>query len=105
MKEISENIFYLNNKIYSNNNNNLLEGIKNELEQINNYCKDSKIIEKLNDVQIKIKYIISENIKNTELIKQDIYQLIKKINDYSDEIKINIKNNKEINYINKQRNM
>ena len=63
MKEISENIFYLNNKIYSNNNN-LLEGIMNELEQINNYCKDSIIIKKLNDIQKKIKCIISENIKN-----------------------------------------
>ena len=54
---MEENIFNLNNKIYSNNNN-ILFGIINDLQQIINYNKDNIIIKRLGDIIIKINNII-----------------------------------------------
>ena len=52
----------MNNKIYTNNNN-LLLGIINDLQQIINYSKDNKIINRLGDIIIKMNNIINENKK------------------------------------------
>ena len=60
---MEQDIFNLNNKIYSNNNNNILLGIINDLQQIINYSKDNKIINRLGDIIIKMNNIINENKK------------------------------------------
>ena len=57
----------INNKIYTNNNNILLE-IINDLQQLINYSKDNIIIKRLSDSIIKLNDIINENKKNTQLI-------------------------------------
>ena len=56
---MEQNLFNLNNKIYSNNNNILLE-IINDLHQIMNTIKDDIIIKRLGDEAAKLNYIISE---------------------------------------------
>ena len=50
---MEQNIFNLNNKIYSNNNNILLE-IINDLNQLMNYYKDNLSIKILGNVINKI---------------------------------------------------
>ena len=72
----------LNNQIYSNNNNILL-GIINELNQIANSSHENLTIKRISDVVIKINFIINENKKTSELImnqftllKNQISQLI-----------------------------
>ena len=82
--------FSLNDKIYSNNNNILLEIIK-ELNQMKNNSKDDSIIKILSHIILKINNMINENNKNTELIRNDISKLYKQINKKFDEIKINDK--------------
>jgi len=59
---MDENLFILNNKIYSNNNNILLEIVK-DLHHIINYSKDNLIIKILGNVINKMNYIINENKK------------------------------------------
>ena len=93
---MEDNLFNLNNKIYSNNNNIMLE-IINELNQLRNYSQDNLIISKLGNIINKINYIINENKKNLELIRNDISSLNQKFD------KLNINNNiinKEIKYDN-----
>ena len=92
---MNEDIFNLNNKIYSNNNNILL-GIINDLQQIMNNMNDNIIIKRISDIIIKLNIIINENKKNIELIRNDIQLMINKF----DELKFNnnINNNKELKY-------
>ena len=59
---MNENIFIINNKVYSNNNNLLLEIVK-DLHQIMNYSKENLIIKILGNVINKMNYIINENKK------------------------------------------
>ncbi len=94
---MNEDIFNLNNKIYSNNNNILL-GIINDLQQIMNNMNDNIIIKRISDIIIKLNIIINENKKNIELIRNDIQLMINKF----DELKFNnnINNNKELKYKN-----
>ena len=90
------NIFNLNEKIYSNNNNILLE-IVNDLHQLMNYTKDNLIIKTLGNIMIKMNNIINENKKNTELIRNIISKLyiqMKQLNNKFNDIKIN--NNQEL---------
>ena len=84
------------NKIYSNNNN-LLLGIINDLQQINYITHDNLVIKRIGDIIIKINFIINENKKNTELIINHISLLQNKMNKKFDELKFN-----NINQINKQ---
>ena len=65
------NIFNLNDKIHSNNNNILIE-IVNDLQQLMINSKDNLIIKTLGNIINKINYIINENKKNLELINNDI---------------------------------
>ena len=83
--------YKLKNRIYSNNNNILL-GIINDLNQIINYSKDNIIIKRLSDIIIKMNFIINENRKNTELIRNDISKLYNQINKRFDELKFNNNN-------------
>ena len=55
----------LNNKIYSNNNN-LLLGIINDLQQIINSTQDNLAIKRIADVIIKMNYPKSDSQKSKE---------------------------------------
>ena len=68
---MQEIFFNLNDKIYSNNSNILIE-IVNDLHQLMNYSNDNLIIKRLGDVIIKMNNIINEIKKNVELIRNDI---------------------------------
>ena len=80
---MEQNLFNLNNKIYSNNNNNLLLEIVNDLQQLMNYSKDNLIIKTLGSIINKMNYIINENKKNLELIRNDILSLHKRLDKLS----------------------
>ena len=71
---MDSNIFNLNNQIYSNNNDILLE-IINELNQIKNNSNDNLIIKNLAAVINKLNLIINENKKNLESIRNEISSL------------------------------
>ena len=93
-------MFNLNNKIYSNNNN-LLLGIINDLQQINYITHDNLVIKRIGDIIIKMNFIINENKKNTQLIINHISLLQNQMNKKFDELKfnnINQINNQEIKY-------
>ena len=94
---MEQNIFHLNNEIYSNNNNMLLRIIE-DLQQIINTYNDNILIKRLKDIIILINKIISENKKNIELIRNDISNLYIKLNKKIDELKINCINTQEIKY-------
>ena len=68
---MEKNTFNLNNKIYSINNNLMLE-IVNELNKIKEDINDNIIIKRLGDIINKMNYIINEHIKNVELIRNNI---------------------------------
>ena len=90
----------LNNQTYSNNNNILL-GIINELQQIVNSSHENLTIKRISDIIIKINSAINENKKNTQLIIDHITNLQNQITQMSkkfDELKINNISIKEIKY-------
>ena len=62
---MAKNIFSLDNKIYSINNNILIE-IVNDLQQLMVYSKDNLIISTLKNTINKLNYIINDNRKNLE---------------------------------------
>ena len=90
---MEQNMFNLNNKIYSNNNNLLLE-IINDLNRVINNSKEDLSIKVLGNVINKINYIINENKKNLELLRNDISKLSQKI----DNLNINNINKQAIKY-------
>ena len=97
---MEDNLFNLNNKIYSNNNNILLEIIK-ELNQIKSDSNENLTIQRLGNIINKMNYIINENKKNVQLIRNDISSLYNKMNKRFDELNINNNIiNKEIKYDN-----
>ena len=91
---MEKNLFNLNNKIYSDNNNILL-GIINDIQKIINKSKDNSIIKILSNIIIKINNIINENKKNLELIRNDISMLSNKMDKKFNELKIN---NREMDF-------
>ena len=89
----------LNNKIYSNNNN-LLLGIVNDLQQIINNTHDNLIIKRIGDIINKMNFIINDNKKNTQLIINHISSLENKMNGLNKKFdQLNIKNNQLNNQI------
>ena len=97
---MEQNMFNLNNKIYSNNNNLLLE-IINDLNQVINNSKEDLSIKILGNVINKINYIINENKKNLQLLRNDISSLCNQINKRFDKLEINNKiNNQELKFSN-----
>ena len=101
---MNENLFSLNNKIYSNNNNILLE-IINELQQINNCINNNIIIKRISDIIMKINYIYKENKKNLELIRKDIYILYNQLNQKFEQLNNNMNNNmNQMQYMNAKMN-
>ena len=87
----------INNKIYSNNNN-LLLGIVNDLQQVIHFCNENIVIKRISDIIIKMNNIIIENKKNTELIINHIINLKDQMNQNFKELKNN--NNQEKKYKN-----
>ena len=67
-----QDTFNLNNKVYSNNNN-LLFGIINDLQQVINNTNDNLIINRIGDIITKMNFIINENRKNTQLIMDQLF--------------------------------
>ena len=61
---MDKNLFSLNYKIYSINNDILIE-IVNDLQQLMVYSKDNLIISTLKNTINKINYIINDNRKNS----------------------------------------
>ena len=89
-------MFNLNNKIYSNNNNLLLE-IVNDINQVINNSKEDLNIKILGNVINKINYIINENKKNLQL-RNDISSLYDKLSKRFDKLEINNINKQEIKF-------
>ena len=92
-------MYNFNNKIYSNNNDLLLD-IIDDLKTIITITKDNSYIKRIKDIITKINNIINENKKNTELIINHISLLQNQMNQMLnkfDEIKFN-----NINQINNQ---
>ncbi len=95
---MDNDILNFNNKTYSNNNNILLQ-IINDLNQLMYSIHDNIIIKRISDIINKINYIVNENKKNFELIRNDITLLYNQMNKRFDELKINNKiNNQEIKF-------
>ena len=102
---MNQDTFNLNNKVYSNNNN-LLFGIINDLQQVINNTNDNLIIKRIGDIITKMNFIINENRKNTQLIMDQIAllqnQLAQMQNKFDrmdkkfDKLNINNTNNQEI---------
>ena len=89
---MDKNIFSLDKKIYSINNNILIE-IVNDLQQLMVYSKDNLIISTLKNTINKINYIINDNRKNLELIVTDVNKMYNQMNKQIDDLKNNNTNN------------
>ena len=104
---MNQDTFNLNSKIYSNNNN-LLFGIINDLQQVINNTNDNLIIKRIGDIITKMNFIINENRKNTQLIMNQMTLLqnqnslmqnkLAQMNKNFANLNINNINNKEIRY-------
>ena len=91
---MDKDTFTLNNQTYSNNNNILL-GIINELQQISNSSHENLTIKRISDVIIKMNFIINENKKNMELIMNQFTKLENQISQLNQNLKINNINNQQ----------
>ena len=102
-----QDTFSLNNKVYSNNNN-LLFGIINDLQQVINNTNDNLIIKRIGDIITKMNFIINENKKNTQLImdqfallhnqNSQVQNKLAQMNKNIANLNINNINNQEIRY-------
>ena len=81
MQKMDKDIFSLNN--------NMLQGVINDLQQIINTCQDNQTINKIGDLLIKMNLIINENRKNMEAIMNQISFLQNKINQINQNMNIN----------------
>ena len=93
-----QDTFNLNDKVYSNNNN-LLFGIINDLQQVINNTNDNLIIKRIGDIITKMNFIINENRKNTQLIMDQIALLHQKIDELEEENIIVYRKNKNVDKI------
>ena len=91
---MDKDTFTLNNQTYSNNNNILL-GIIYELQQISNSSHENLTIKRISDVIIKMNFIINENKKNMGLIMNQFTLLQNKLDQLSQNFKINNINNQQ----------
>ena len=85
---MDKDTFTLNNQTYSNNNNILL-GIINELQQISNSSHENLTIKRISDVIIKMNFIINENRKTRELIMNQFTILQNQISQLNQKLNIN----------------
>ena len=94
---MDKDTFTLNNQTYSNNNNILL-GIINELQQISNSSHENLTIKRISDVIIKMNFIINENRKNMGLIMNQFTLLQNQIQQLSQKIDFNSFNTNKPKY-------
>ena len=85
---MDKDTFILNNQTYSNNNNILL-GIINDLNQIINSSHENLTIKRISDIIIKMNFIINENKKNMELIMNQFSKLENQIQQLNQKMNIN----------------
>ena len=85
---MDKDTFILNNQTYSNNNNILL-GIINELQQIINSSHENLTIKRISDIIIKMNFIINENKKTRELIMNQFSNLETKLDQLNQNLKMN----------------
>ena len=90
---MEQNMLDLNNKIYSNNANLLIE-IINDLNQVIKNSKEDLTIKILGNVINKINYIINENKKILQLLRNEISDFNHKI----DSLNINNINKQELKF-------
>ena len=91
---MDKDTFTLNNQTYSNNNNILL-GIINELQQIVDSSHENLTIKRISDVIIKMNFIINENKKNMGLIMNQFTKLENQMQQLSKKFDINNINNQQ----------
>ena len=78
--------------------NNILLEILKDLNQLINYYKDNFSIKIVGNVINKINYIINENKKNLQLLRNDISSLYNQINKRFDKLEINNINKQELKF-------
>ena len=82
-------------------NNIILLEIVGELQKINNYIQDNLISQKINDIIMKINFVINENKKNQEIIMNQVSSSQNHINQINPKFQINnLDNIKEIKFKN-----
>ena len=95
----TQETFNINNKIFLNNNNLLLE-IINDIQPIITSSREESVIQKLQDIINRLNSIISDNQKKSELIKDQFTLMQNHYNKIIEHLKFNIRINKEIKYDN-----
>ena len=87
---MEQNMLNMNDKIYTNNNNILMEIVK-ELQQIINNSNENLTIKGLSNIIIQMNNMINDNKKNTQLIINHIKNLQNQMEQMNQNIKqINI---------------
>ena len=89
--------YNLCNKTYANQNN-IMKGIINELDQIRNSINNNLIFKRIGDVITKINYLVNENNKNLELIRSDISKYFHQLDYKIDKMQINVVNIQELTF-------
>ena len=85
---MDKDTFTFNNQTYSDNNNILL-GIINELQQISNSSHENLTIKRISDIIIKMNFIVNENRKNMGLIMNQFTLLQNQMKQLSQKIDFN----------------
>ena len=94
MSDIRYNLY---NKTYANQNI-IMKGIINELDQIRNSINNNLLFKRIGDIISKINYLINENNKNLELIRNDISKYFHILDNKIDKMQINVLNIKELTF-------
>ena len=94
MSDIRYNLY---NKTYANQNI-IMKGIINELDQIRNSINNNLLFKRIGDIISKINYLINENNKNLELIRNDISKYFHILDNKIDKMQINVVNIKELTF-------
>ena len=94
MSDIRYNLY---NKTYANQNN-IMKGIINELDQIRNSINNNLLFKRIGDIISKINYLIKENNKNFELIRNDISKYFHQLDYKIDKMQINVVNIQELSF-------
>ena len=94
MSDIRYNLY---NKTYANQNN-IMKGIINELDQIRYTINNNLIFKRIGDIITKINYLVNENTKNLELIRNDISKYFHQLDYKIDKMHINVVNIQELTF-------
>ena len=94
MSDIRYNLY---NKTYANQNN-IMKGIINELDQIRYSINNNLIFKRIGDIITKINYLVNENNKNLELIRSNISKYFHQLDYKIDKMQINVVNIQELTF-------